>query len=270
MEKQQKKLSKKKKFLILSICYIATFIITVSVSIAWFASGDWSNNSIYMGGPVYIALADFDGVTSGSGNLNVDIAEDYLYPGANLLFQTRVKLIGTQTTVTKDNGDTLTIRNVSALIRAKLNISIVGLDEEKTTNLYNSFWTPLKTAIETAGIGDNTGRWYFYDDGEGYFYYMVDNDRASVDTDLMQFVGGTGQDEYIEFLNNVIVNLTGEPFTNEYADCTVQFRVNVHAIQAFLPWSEDDPGFDPLVNTVGVEKPFTIENAKIIFNDCVF
>mgnify|MGYP006994356067 CR=1 FL=1 len=79
--KKSKKFRKKIGYLaVLAISFGLVVFMSVGATLAWFAGSDWADNTMYMGGPVYISMYGEDNsgrkITSGFGNLEVSAATD--------------------------------------------------------------------------------------------------------------------------------------------------------------------------------------------------
>ena len=79
--KKSKKFRKKIGYLaILAISFGLVVFMSFGATLAWFAGSDWADNTMYMGGPVYISMYGEDNsgrkLTSGFGNLEVSAATD--------------------------------------------------------------------------------------------------------------------------------------------------------------------------------------------------
>lgn len=79
--KKSKKFRKKIGYLaVLAISFGLVVFMSVGATLAWFAGSDWADNTMYMGGPVYISMYGEDNsgrkLTSGFGNLEVSAATD--------------------------------------------------------------------------------------------------------------------------------------------------------------------------------------------------
>lgn len=77
--KKSKKFRKKIGYLaVLAISFGLVVFMSVGATLAWFAGSDWADNTMYMGGPVYISMYGEDNsgrkLTSGFGNLEVSAA----------------------------------------------------------------------------------------------------------------------------------------------------------------------------------------------------
>ena len=82
----------------------------------------------------------------------------------------------------------------------------------------------------------------------------------------------------VGFLDNAVITLSGKELTNIHADCELQFTIVFHALQAFLPYENEDIGSPYLGDTtdrsptvifsdVGMPKPLTIENSRDYFKE---
>ncbi len=89
-------------------------------------------------------------------------------------------------------------------------------------------------------------------------------------------MGGVKDNVAVGFLNDAVVTLSGLSFVNEHADCDIKFTIVFHALQAFLPYEDEDIGepyqgssigrSDKVVESdMGLAKPLTIGNSRRVF-----
>lgn len=267
-DKKKKRLLRNKKFYILICCYILVFAITMGITLAWFGGDDWSTSTLYMGGPIYLHVADNERITSGEGQLNVQIPQEKLYPGMNMQFQVRAHIVGRTWVRKLADGDKVTMTNTPCVLRARLLMTVSGLTETNNEALKSSLFSDLFDAvIDDSSSNTNIGSWY-YDTTDDYFYYMERRaDKNYTADSSMQLNGGTGADVYVDFLNNVLVQLQGQPFDNEYADASVGFTVVIQAVQGVFFWQRGEEGATP--DNIGKEKTdHKLKDAKMYFADC--
>lgn len=303
MKKKGKKISKsKKKFFIILACYVAVFIITCVTTVAtlaWFNGSTWSNEVLYMGGPVYLYFSDSSGVkeTSKAGQLTLTTPPgwDYLYPGMNLHLGARAVVQGAKFERV-DNNETTTYYMTGAILRARIMVTVrdpEGNFSQVAQDVYNNIWAQVKYRALQNADPRNQGKWVLDSDynyknyGEGetpneedhFFYYVKDDvDFADAGKYELMVVGGTEQNESVGFLDDAVLTLSGQELTNIHADCEITFTIIFHGFQAFLPYTEADLGTPYLGDTtgrspvvvysdIGTEKPLTVENSRRYFRE---
>lgn len=299
MKRKKRKITKKrKKFFIILSCYIATFVITAVVTLstlAWFNGSTHADNVLYMGGPVYIHFSDDEGISEkrGDGALEVNMPPnwEYLYPGMNIEFEARAIIEGASWQKEVPVNDTITIYTTGAILRARVMLTISdpsgeiiyplpeGAEDQGSTvskDIYDWIWPQLQNKATTDTSEE--GMWVFDNVDEfpedNYFYYVKkgQSTQPSGNYQLLE-VGGKESDVSVGFLNKAVVTLPGVPLTNAHSDCRIKFTIVFHALQAFLPYEEDEIGNDYLGDTtgrsdkitrddVGTPKPLTIANSR--------
>lgn len=295
--KKKKVTKKRKKFFIILTCYIAVFLITcvtTAATLAWFNGSTWSRDTLYMGGPVYIYFSDTSGVkeTSKAGALHMETPPGWnnLYPGMNFQIQARAVVEGAEFDHLEETGETTIVYATGAILRAKIMLRVKQpdgtYDSDITRSIYNNIWHQVKSKAITNNDPRNDGVWvmdsdYNYStenlDEDHYFYYVKKN-QTFTDSGKYELldVGGGSENVSVGFLDNAVVTLSGIQFTNEHADCQVEFTITFHALQGFLPYLQSDignayqgdtTGRSPYVtwNDVGMPKPLTIENSRSYF-----
>lgn len=301
-KKKGKVTKKKKKFFIIAGCYLAVFLITSIVTLstlAWFNSSTHASNVLYMGGPVYIHFGDDEQKkTSGSEQLVVNMPPSWtkLYPGMNIEFEARAIIEGASWEKEVPVDKTVTIVTTGAILRARVMMTITdpsgsviypnssdgSADDPNIVNvardIYNWIWPQLKEKA----INDDSevGKWVFDGDQhtfpeDNYYYYVMKGQTVdSAGKHVLQEVGGVATNVSVGFLNKAVVTLPGVPLTNDHSDCRIKFTVVFHALQAFLPYTEDeigetylndDSGREVDRDDVGMPKPLTIENSRDYF-----
>lgn len=304
MSKNKKKLSKnKKKFFIIVSCYIAVFLVTAILTastLSWFTGSTWSTEMLYMGGPVYIYFSDDSGErnTSGENNLVMTLPPnwDKLYPGMNIKFEAKAVLQGGRWEKEKYNGETVEIYTTGAILRAKVLVQVTTPSGTKypsedataedihiAQSLYDNLWPQLQAKAQSSD--DGTGRWVFDLQNtekleENYFYYILSDQATQADISNYKLVevGGVEEDVAVGFLNDAVVTLSGLGFINEHADCDIKFTIVFHALQAFLPYEEEDLDQPYQGDTtgrpdrvvwadIGLAKPLTLGNSRRVFTE---
>ena len=301
MKKKKKKINKnRKKFFIILTCYIAVFIITcvtTAATLAWFNGGTFADNTIYMGGPVYLYFGDTnDRETSKENNLVVTTPPgwDYLYPGMNIQLQARAIVQGAKFDH-EYAGNQTTVYSTGAVLRARVMINVLPPEDSDLTpeqnaiitqDIYKSLWRQIKYKALTNSDDRNEGVWIFDDDyeysdsglEEDHFFYYVKPSQDFEDSGKYELldVGGTDQDAYIGFLDQAVLTLSGVELDNDHADCRITFTIVFHGLQAFFPYTVEDIG-TPYPNAgadrspsvtlddVGTPKPMTVENSRKFF-----
>ena len=294
MSGKKKKLTKnKKKFFIILACYVLTFILTsviTTATLSWFNSSTWQAEVMYMGGPVYIYFSDDSGVThtNGKGRLVTKTPPGWskLYPGMNINFEAKAVVEGKKFEQVRPSGEEVVYYTTGAVLRAKISLSVVdpnGASNTKVaTELYNWIWPQLKNKALTDGT--NEGEWIFDKldsslEENNYFYYCVKNQsETNSGKYLLNEIGGVETNVAVGFLNNAVIQLPSIQLTNEHADCIITFTIVFEAVQAFLPYEEEDLGKPYQGDTtgresyvvpgdLGLQKPLTIENSRKVFNE---
>lgn len=300
MKKKKKKVTKnRKKFFIILGCYIGVFIITcitTAATLAWFHSSTFANNTVYLGGPVYLYFGDTnDKETSKENNLVLTTPPgwNYLYPGMNINLQARAVVQGAQFEHTEVTGDTTTVVATGAILRARVMIKVLppedsDLNAEQiaviTQDIYRNIWIQVKAKALSNPDDRNEGVWIFDDsynytetglEEDHFFYYAKAGQTVqnSGQYELQEVSGGT-ENKSVGFLDNAVITLSGKELTNDHADCRIQFTIIFHGLQAFLPFTMDDVG-KPYPNAtdgrivvlgdVGDPKPLTVENSRRYF-----
>jgi len=303
MKKKRKKVTNRKKFFIIAGCYAAVFIITcitTAATLAWFNGSTYATNTIYMGGPVYLYFGDSDdNETSKTNNLYLETPPgwDYLYPGMNLNLKARAVIQGAKFENVNEQGDQTIVYATGAILRARVHIEVlppeystVGEEEENriTQDIYRNIWSQVKAKAVKNVDGRNDGVWVIDDDynyttenleEDHFFYYVLpgQNFADSGKYTLLE-VGGSDENASVGFLDNAVITLSGKQLTNDHADCRITFTIVFHALQAFLPFMQNEIGQDypgdtsnraPVIlpSDVGTPKPLTIENSRFFFND---
>lgn len=296
-KKRRKKLTRKKKFLIIASIYIAVFVLTfviTTTTLAWFHGSTWQSNDIYMGGPVYLYFSDAEGVekTSGANQLVTELPPGYnrLYPGMNLHFEASCVVEGHAFEHTRENGEELIIYTTGAVLRARIDVDVFDADGNEGTqvaqDLYDEIWTQLKTKAASSD-SDTVGKW-IYDprpveehptEEDNYFYYIErEQTHATPGEYLLQEVGGDEENVVVKFLSNIVITLNGVYFTNAHADCSVRFTVIFEGLQAYFPyqaadvgtpWQNDNSGRLVTYADVGLSKPLTINNGRPLFEEAL-
>lgn len=268
LNKRKKNFLKNKKVYILICCYLFVCLITIGITSAWFAGSTWSDKTLYMGGPVYISVADNQGITCGDGALNVATADDLnLFPGMNMKFQVRALIIGREWQKKLSDGSNLNYVNTTCVLRSRLKVVVTNVGVKEGEEIRISVYNDLFDKICSDSTSDtNTGSW-FYNSTDDFFYYMKRKDTKQYSVkDLMEANGGTGVDSYVDFVNNVLIDLPGKPFTNVHAKAKITFSVMMQAVQGVVFWDKSDHNYAG--QKEGTEKPRTIENIKKLFIDC--
>ena len=300
MKAKKKKVSKsKKKFFIILSCYVAVFLITCIVTastLAWFHSSTWSDETIYLGGPVYLYFSDSSGVTETSkeGNLKLTTPPnwDYLYPGMNLHLGARAVVQGAKFENVKDNGDTTTVYSTGAILRARVMITVKdpygNYTSQVCNDIYNNLWAQIKYKAITLNDVRNEGVWVMDDDydystsgkeEDHFFYYVAKNQTFEDSKDYtLVSVGGGEENVSVGFLDDAVLTISGVQFTNIHADCEITFTIIFHGLQAYLPYTADDLGSSYLGDTtdrspvvilsdIGTPKPLTIGNSRSYYRE---
>lgn len=306
-KKKKKKLtSGRKKFFIIASCYVAVFLVTAiltATTLSWFTGSTWSTEMLYMGGPVYIYFSDDSGVknTSGENQLVMTLPPkwDKLYPGMNIKLEAKAVIEGGSWEKEKYNGETIEIITTGAILRAKVLVEVTtprgtkypnedssAEDIQIAQSLYDNLWPQLQAKAQSSD--DGYGKWVFdYQNTEkmeeNYFYYVLNNQTtpsnpltANVSNYNLAEVGGVKDNVAVGFLNDAVVTLSGLSFVNEHADCDIKFTIVFHALQAFLPYEDEDIGepyqgstvgrSDKVIESdVGLAKPLTIGNSRRVF-----
>lgn len=300
MKKKKKKITKnKKKFFIILACYVAVFLITCITTVAtlaWFNSSTWSDTTLYMGGPVYLYFSDTSGVkeTSKAGNLTLNTPPgwEFLYPGMNLHLEARAVVQGATFENVAKNGETTIVYSTGAILRARIMIKVKdpngNFDTQISQDVYDNVWSQVKAKALTIQDDRNDGVWVMDDDynystsnlEEDHFFYYVKKDQSFENSGKYELleVGGGADNVSVGFLDNAVITLSGKELTNIHADCELQFTIVFHALQAFLPYENEDIGTPYLGDTtdrsptvifsdVGMPKPLTIENSRDYFKE---
>ena len=305
MKKRKKKITRrKKKFFIILACYVATFVITAVVTLstlAWFNGSTHAENVLYMGGPVYIHFADNElNPKRGEGALEINMPETWtqLYPGMNIEFEARAIIEGASWQKEVPVDQLVTIVTTGAILRARVMMTITdpsgniayplpdlpdgtpNPDNSISKDIYDWIWPQL----QEKAVNDNSeeGVWVFDNINsfpeDNYFYYVEKGQSGISSKQQLKQVGGVDSNVSVGFLNKAIVTLPGIPLTNLHAECKIKFTVVFHALQAFLPYEEDEIGNNYLGDTtgrsnkitiddVGTPKPLTVENSRSYFKE---
>ena len=304
VSKKKKKLTKnRKKFFIIITCYIAVFIVTAILTastLSWFSGSTWSTEILYMGGPVYIYFSDDSGVknTSGSNQMVIELPPkwDKLYPGMNIKFEAKAVIQGGKWEKEKYNNETIEIYTTGCILRAKVLMEVTtpkgtkfpsedatAEDLQIAKSLYDNLWPQLQAKAQSSN--DGTGKWVFdYQNTEkleeNYFYYILSDqaNQSNVGNYQLVEVGGVEENVAVGFLNDAVITLSGLGFVNEHADCDIKFTIVFHALQAFLPYEEEDldtpyqgdttgRDTDVVWSDIGTPKPLTIGNSRRVFTE---
>lgn len=302
MSKRKKKISKnRKKFFIIISCYIIVFMVTAILTastLSWFSGSTWSTEILYMGGPVYIYFSDDSGVknTSGANQMVIELPPkwDKLYPGMNIKFEAKAVIQGGKWEKPKYNDETVEIYTTGCILRAKVLLEVTtpkgtkypsedatAEDIHIAQSLYNNLWPQLQAKAQKSD--DGTGKWVFDLQNtekieENYFYYILSNQSTQSDIGKYNLVevGGVEENVAVGFLNDAVITLSGLGFVNEHADCDIKFTIVFHALQAFLPYEEEDldqpyqgdtTGRPSTVvwSDIGLAKPLTLGNSRRVF-----
>ncbi|MBE5758242.1 MAG: hypothetical protein E7345_04930 [Clostridiales bacterium] len=208
--------------IILLLCLGATTVL------AYFAGNQSSNTTLVMGGPVYVTIVDKNNQpTPGQGNLIMNLKGDrqYVLPGLGIDMQAIAKIQSSDEHATP------------ALLRAKLDISVFGLNEKQAKEVERQIRESMAECLTTRIDGIRDG-WVEYE-GDYYLCY------AEKSTD------GQGQ-EYIEMWP-VVSDATGsgitfingtfqfpyKAYTNEYSNVEITFKLTFQAIQSKLEKAEN-------------------------------
>lgn len=315
MKKGKKKLSsRKKKFFIIASCYVAVFLVTAiltATTLSWFSGSTWSTEMLYMGGPVYIDISDDSGnITHGSNSLVMTLPPnwDKLYPGMNIKFEAKAVVTGRSWVKDKYNNESVTIITTGCVLRAKVLIEVTTPNGTKYPStdataedlaiaqaLYENLWPQIQAKAQSTmdSTSYGGGKWVFdYQNSqkmeENYFYYVKSSEvtpnlpastfsgeYADVSNYELVEVGGVDHDVSVGFLNNATVTLAPLAFVNEHADCDVKFTIVFQAVQAFLPYEDEDLG-DTKPNgslvtrdDLGLPRDLTIGNSRRVFAEAV-
>lgn len=315
LKRKKKLSKGKRTFFIITSCYVAVFLVTAIITattLSWFNGSTWSTQILYMGGPVYIDISDDSGnITHGSNSLVMELPPnwDKLYPGMNIKFEARAVVTGKSWTKDKYNGETTTIITTGCVLRAKVLIEVTtpngtkypsedasAEDIEIARSLYRNLWPQIQakaqSTIDSTSYG--SGKWVFdYQNSESmeenYFYYVQSSETtpslpasaldsteyADVSNYKLVEVGGVDHNVSVGFLNNATVTLAPLGFVNEHADCDIKFTIVFHAVQAFLPYEDEDLGTTKADGTavtqddLGLARPLTIGNSRRVFAEAV-
>ena len=190
--KKSKKFRKKIGYIaILAISFGLVVFMGVGSTLAWFAGSDWADNTMYMGGPVYISMYGEDNagrkLTSGFGNLEVsaasgsrttgitsltgDDANDVkvLLPGQRMEIHAvaRLRSSAYETSYRRkdndgglQNGTTGELsRSTNALLRARFSLDVT-FDSDTAVGESGFYKLPTSTTKPTAGTF--SGSYNFY------------------------------------------------------------------------------------------------------------
>ncbi len=312
---KKKLTSKKKKFFIIISCYIAVFLVTAiltATTLSWFSGSTWSTEMLYMGGPVYIDISDDSGnITHGSNSLVMTLPPnwDKLYPGMNIKFEAKAVVTGRSWVKEKYNNETTTIITTGCVLRAKVLIEVTTPNGTKYPSddataediliaqaLYENLWPQIQAKAQSTMDASSygKGKWVFdYQNSEkmeeNYFYYVESSEKtpalptstfagegyADVSKYKLVEVGGVDYDVSVGFLNNATVTLAPLAFVNEHADCDVKFTIVFQAVQAFLPYENEDlgdtkpDGTTVTYDDLGLPRDLTIGNSRRVFAEAV-
>lgn len=264
-----------------------------------------------MGGPVYIDISDDAGnITHGSNSLVMTLPPnwDKLYPGMNIKFEAKAVVTGENWTKDKYNNETVTIVTTGAILRAKVLVEVTTPTGTKYPSsdasaeditiaqaLYENLWPQIQakaqSTMDSSSYGG--GKWVFdYQNHdkmeENYFYYVKSDEEtpslpantftgeyANVSDYQLVEVGGVNHDVSVSFLNNATITLAPLAFVNEHADCDVKFTIVFHAVQAFLPYEDEDlgerkpDGSFVTREDLGLPRSLTIGNSRRVFAEAV-
>lgn len=300
---KKKTIKNRKKFFIIISCYIAVFLVTAiltATTLSWFSGSTWSTEILYMGGPVYIYFSDDSGVknTSGANQMVIDLPPKWskLYPGMNIKFEAKAVVQGAKWEKEKYNNETIEIYTTGCILRAKVLMEVTtpkgtkypgedatAEDIQIAKSLYDNLWPQLQAKAQDSD--DGTGKWVFDLQNteqldENYFYYILSDQDEQTDIGNYNLVevGGVEENVAVGFLNDAVITLSGLSFVNEHADCDIKFTIVFHALQAFLPYEEEDidqpfqgntTGRSPTVvwEDVGLAKPLTLGNSRRVFTE---
>jgi hypothetical protein len=295
-KKKKKKLTKKKKkFFIIVSCYIATFLITSLVTLstlAWFNGSEWQDDSVYMGGPVYIYFSDNTetNITSGAGSLvsHLPATWERIYPGMNIVFEAKAVFQGHEFTNTDTTGEEFNQYTSTGVLRARIKIEVTDPrtngPSAETQEIYDWIWPQfVEQAAENTG---GEGIWVFDEinmnrQENNYFYYCVNNQTGITDHKnlILGEIGGKAYDEAVSFLDKAIIQFPGMELTNAHADCEITFTIVFEAVQAFFPYEMSEVGIElyqgdttgrdiyVTIDDVGMGKPLTLGNSRKLFNE---
>lgn len=236
--------------IIFVLSIILVLCLCVTATLAYFAGNQEANTTLIMGGPVRVSMVNKEyKETYGQGNLVMNIKgnRQEILPGIGIDMQAIAKLTSSD------------INPTSALLRAKLDVEVIGLNATLAKHVQNIIRTDLGKCltfrVDSSQQGARDG-WVMFDDGN--YYYCSQNKVVDPVTNqeyiAMKPISTSSVGNNITFINGTFQFPT-QAYTNRYADVEIIFTLTFQAIQ------------DQLVNDNGDRIPNTIFNVKQVLDD---
>ena len=236
--------------IIFVLSIILVLCLCVTATLAYFAGNQEANTTLIMGGPVRVSMVNKEyEETYGQGNLVMNIKgnRQEILPGIGIDMQAIAKLTSSD------------INPTSALLRAKLDVEVIGLNATLAKHVQNIIRTDLGKCltfrVDSSQQGARDG-WVMFDDGN--YYYCSQNKVVDPVTNqeyiAMKPISTSSVGNNITFINGTFQFPT-QAYTNRYADVEIIFTLTFQAIQ------------DQLVNDNGDRIPNTIFNVKQVLDD---
>ncbi len=235
--------------IIFVLSIVLVLCLCVTATLAYFAGNQTSNVTLIMGGPVRVTMVNknFE-ETYGDGNLvmNIKTNRQQLLPGIGIDMQAIAKLTSSD------------INPTPALLRAILDIEVIGLDAKLAKEVENMIRSDLGKAltyrIDSSLPGARDG-WVTFDDGN--YYYCSQNKVIDEVTGQeyieLKPISTNSVGNNIPFINGTFQFPT-QAYTNKYANVEIIFNLTFQAIQ------------DKIVNDQGERIPNTIFNVKQVLD----